>query len=79
MTEQEAVTRFKDPPPADMKPDPDYEPQVGEWFWWWDEGMETPRWILRERRTRWVHDSHGTELLKIRYYAGKMLPAEPPE
>ncbi len=26
--------RYSDPPPDGVKPDPDYEPTEGEWFWW---------------------------------------------
>lgn len=74
---------FKDPPPADMEPDPDYKPEVGEWFWWWS--CYTGGWFLYHRQsdTR-VVNYDGDEQVEMGHhvedvYKGKMLPAIGPE
>ncbi len=71
--------RFKDPPPADMKPDPDFVPEVGEWFWWksWDRG-----WVLRECKSDgMVYNEMGRRgsCSDRKAYKGLSLPATPPE
>lgn len=54
-----SMIRFKDPPPADIKPDPDYEPEVGEWFWWQDARCRDEEWLLRCRECKSVVDKNG--------------------
>jgi len=65
--------RFKDPPPADMEPDPDYVPGVGEWFWYGDppnrHGEYDHQWQLRQQRADGVYWNGA----KIRTY----LPSDP--
>ena len=73
--------RFKDPPPADMEPDKDYEPQENEWFWWFWKYNGT--WILHHRTDG--DNVFGGPTMNRRnkftdgVYRHKMLPAVPPE
>ena len=72
--------RYKDPPPADVKPDPDYEPDVGEWFW-----------LISQTRSSWYRfcRQENNGLTNVRNEAtsigwlpsdkGKCLPATAPE
>ncbi len=73
--------RFKDPPPVDMKPDPDYEPQVGEWFWVWVSWATPAEWQLKEARQEgvWRCDRKSFSAQHLHWYKGKCVPAEPPE
>lgn len=73
------LNRWSDPPPADMKPDPDYEPEVGEWFWWWVQDKKV--W-LRRKGLKNGHtvdaDNKGTGY-RFKTYTCEALPATPPE
>ncbi len=71
------VLRWKDPPPADMEPDPDYVPQTGEWFWWW-YGMDCS-WGRLKMGTGHVYNEDGSVRGTANNYIGKCLPATAPE
>ncbi len=77
-----AVTRFKDPPPADMEPDPDYEPQVGEWFWFNNHSgwvlLHSTQDAVRNVDGTYRNDGKNSKFYEI-WYKGDSLPAEPPE
>ena len=66
--------RFKDPPPADMKPDADYEPKVGEWFWY----RASSRWKLRFMKGGYGHKPDGESMDTLGVYKLHCLPATPP-
>ncbi len=74
--------RYADPPPADMNPDPDYKPEVGEWFWY----RIGPDWVLRQWNNGSIssddgfaaYDIHGKQK-GYRGYKGNCLPATAPE
>ncbi len=76
------IARFKDPPPADMKPDESYKPEVGEWFWW----RNGDRWVRREARLENTYDERGRAVggkVWSKGYGGcyltdGCLPATPP-
>ncbi len=38
--------RYSSPPLPGVEPDPDYEPEVGEWFWWYMQ--DSRMWELRK-------------------------------
>ncbi len=74
------ASRYKEAPPRDAKPDPDYVPQVGEWFWFW-QGDE---WNLREmRKDGAYYNSDNGAWTRTCYsataYTGDCLPATAPE
>lgn len=74
------IVHWNQAPPTDMKPDPDYEPKVGEWFWW--HWASQSRWQLHHRTVgNNVVDQTGGTCKDITdgVYRHKMLPAAPPE
>ena len=79
--------RYSAPPPDGVAPDKDYEPKIGEWFWYWKTNDDVkPYWTLRELRHDGTYLEKGERYCKDvpetatwqRLYAGKCLPAEPP-
>lgn len=73
------VTRYKDAPPKGTKPDPDYVPKDGEWFWY--RISNTRGYGLRERRKSGVFKADGSHVQEYQtcWYGKECLPAEPPE
>ncbi len=75
------VARFKDPPSEHIKPDPDYVPEVGEFFW--VKRSEFASWELRQLQGHGVcYKSYEVWKLccwSLDMYKGLCLPAEPPE
>ena len=70
MTEKE---KYKDPPPAGVKPDPAFVPEVDEWCWVRRRG----EWELR--KCNGVNLWRDSGYIELCDYKGNMLPAEPPE
>ena len=68
--------RYSSPPPPGVKPDPDYVPEVGKWFWWYNKKKV---WCLREMRERNAHAVGGEKGYSRDYYTINALPATPPE
>lgn len=70
--------RYSSPPPAGVEPDPDYVPEVGEWFWWWFSGSED--WGRLQRRADGVYQENGEKRGGCdNYRARKAVPAVAPD
>lgn len=82
--EHPILRRYSDPPPDGVKPDPDYVPKEGEWFWWKADAYRM--WYLRCN----IPDGAGRnaaenkyagewQKYELAYYKSKCLPAMPPD
>jgi len=72
--------RYKDPPPAGTKPDPDYVPKEGEWFWWRGyDNLTYHRYQRGEDDTILEQDGSNCYDGWEDEDKGKCLPAEPPD
>lgn len=60
-----------------MEPDPDYEPEVGEWFWEWLGSCN--QWSARLQRLDGNKVSHVSGSDGGSIQDGQMLPATAPE
>ena len=71
--------RWPSLPPDGVKPNPDYVPEVGEWFWWTSETSGWQRYQLQEGSKLKTVKGVTTGIGWISSDKGKCLPAAPPK
>ncbi len=73
------VDRFNAPPPDGVEPDPDYVPEVGEWFWFQNGNRNWYRYCRHEDGSLTRENGQKTIVGWYTRDKGSCLPAEPPE
>ena len=77
--EPPSAIRYKDPPPPGTKPDPDYLPKEGEWFWFMGASGNSRCLYHHVNNNHLESLTEGSVSDLEEIDRGKCLPAEPPD